>query len=189
MHKWLSRVWRLTLEHLADQADRGSEDAAAGLRKAAHEAIAGVSADFEDKKYNTAIAKLMTLTNEVNDARRNGVRGVVVDEAVTALLTMLAPICPFITEELWQRMGRDGSIHDQIWPQADATLLVEEETPVIVQINGKVRGKVVVPTDADQAAVEDAARTDENVTRHLEGVEIVKVIHVPNRLINFVVKG
>jgi len=189
MHKWLSRVWRLTLEHLANQADTGSEDAVAGLRKAIHEAIAGVSADYEDKKYNTAIAKLMTLTNEVNDARRNGVGGDVVDEAVAALLTMLAPICPFITEELWRRMGRDGSIHDQTWPDADLGLLIEDETPVIVQVNGKVRGKVVVPTDADQVVVEDAARADENVTRHLEGVDVVKVIHVPNRLINFVVKG
>src|SRR5690606_24535574 len=135
----------------------------AALRKATHVAIDGVSADFEARKYNTAIAKLMTLTNELQEADRTGVSREVRDEAVSNLLLMLAPICPFITEELWQRLGRDGSVHEQGWPVADATLLVEDEIEVPVQVNGKVRSQVRVPSDADEEIVVTAALADDGV--------------------------
>jgi leucyl-tRNA synthetase len=189
MHKWLGRVWRLTLEHLAreaaDAAVDGSEDV---VRKATAQAIVGVSDDFAARKYNTAIAKLMTLTNVVLDATRDGSGGPAVRDALTTLVTMLAPICPFVTEELWGRLGRDGSVHEQSWPQADAALLVEHEVDVVVQVNGKVRGRVTVPSGADEAMVEAAARADDAVAVHLTG-PVVKVVHVPDRLINLVVKG
>jgi leucyl-tRNA synthetase len=189
MHKWLSRVWRLSLEHLARERDGTAEDAAADVvRKATAQAIVGVSEDFGARKYNTAIAKLMTLTNVVLDATRDGSGGPAVREALTTLVTLLAPICPFITEELWTRLGQDGSVHGRRWPQADEALLVEDEVDVVVQVNGKVRGRVTVPAGADQATVEATARADETVAGHLTG-RIVKVIHVPDRLINLVVKG
>jgi leucyl-tRNA synthetase len=94
---------------------------------------------------------------------------------------------PFITEELWRRLGHDGSIHDQPWPQADASLLVEEQVQIVVQVDGKVRGRVTVPTGADQATIEAAAREDEIVASHLDG-DVVKVIVVPDKLVNFVVR-
>ncbi len=190
MHKWLSRVWRLTLEHVAREDAGDAEDGRSvdELRKATAAAIIGVSEDLDAKKYNTGIAKLMTLTNAVLDATRDGSGGPVVREALESLLTLLAPICPFITEELWHRLGHEGSVHDQPWPTADASLLEEDEVEIVVQVNGKVRGRVTVPSGADQAVVEEAARADETVASHLAG-EPVKTIFVPDKLVNLVVKG
>jgi leucyl-tRNA synthetase len=191
MHKWLSRVWRLTLEQLAREAAGDpavSDEVAAVLRRAEAEAILGVSGDFDARKYNTAIAKLMTLTNAVLDATRRGDGGPAVRGALTTLVTLLAPVCPFITEELWQRLGGEGSVHDQRWPEADASLLVDDEVEIVVQVNGKVRGRVTVPAGAGADAAADVARADGAVADHLTG-EVVKVVHVPDRLLNFVVRG
>jgi leucyl-tRNA synthetase len=191
MHKWLSRVWRLALEHAdgARDGEVGPEDDRASLRKATHVTIDGVSRDMEAKKYNTAIAKLMELTNAIQSARHAGVDGAPMAEGLRALLPLLAPICPFITEELWGRLGHPGSVHDQSWPTADESLLVESHVDVIVQVNGKVRGRVTVAAGADEASVVAAATSDPNVSRFLADVEVVKVIHVPDRLVNFVVRG
>jgi leucyl-tRNA synthetase len=197
MHKWLSRVWRLAVEHLAREAGGTAEDAseaaAATLRRATAEAIVGASADYDQRKYNTAIAKLMSLTNAILDATRGddsggrggAVGGPAVREALQTLLTMLAPICPFITEELWTRLGGDGSVHDQSWPTADTSLLVDDEVEIVVQINGKVRGRVTVAADADDGAVEAAARAA--VADQLADRTVRKVIVIPGRLVNLVV--
>ena len=187
MHKWLSRVWRLTLEHAAAPGEDGPDDAVAALRKATHQRIAAISDDFDAKKYNVAIAKMMELTNALQDAVRDGVGGAPAREAIDSLLLMLAPVCPFVTEELWSRLGNHGSVHDQPWPVADESLLVEESVDVVVQVNGKVRGKVTVAPDADEATAVAAARADENVVRFLDEGEVRKTIYVPGRLVNFVV--
>jgi leucyl-tRNA synthetase len=195
MHKWLSRVWRLTLEQVAREArgdaEDASEQAAATLRRATAEAIVGGSADYDQRKYNTAIAKLMTLTNAVLDATRvsgsdrgGEVGGPAVREALEALLTMLAPIAPFITEELVRRLGATGSVHDRAWPTADESLLVDDEVEVVVQVNGKVRGRVTVAAGADRDALEVAARGE--VADQIDG-EVRKVIVVPGKLVNLVV--
>ena len=190
MNKWLSRVWRLALDHATGEGS-GTADAAdtEALRKATHTAIVGASEDFEAKKYNTAIAKMMELTNAIMDASRAGVAGPPMGEAIETLLALLAPIAPFVTEELWHRLGHDDSVHDQSWPVADTSLLVEEEVEIVVQVNGKVRGRVTAATGADEDTVVAAARVDENVASHLDGKEVVKVIFVPDRLVNFAVKG
>jgi leucyl-tRNA synthetase len=192
MHKWLSRVWRLTLEQLAAEGAgtaTGEDERHRQLRRDTARAVVGVSEDFEARKYNTAIAKLMTLTNAVLDASRDGAHGPAVREALEALLTMLAPVCPFITEELYARLGHRRSVHAQPWPVADEALLVTEEVDLVVQVNGKVRGRVTVPAGADQATAEAAAREDDNVATHLEGRDVAKVVLVPDKLVNFVVKG
>ena len=185
MHKWLGRVWRLALGEAADDPDAGASET---LRRATHVAIDGVSRDFEARTYNTAIAKLMTLTNELQDADRAGVGENARTEAIRALLLMLAPICPFITEELWGRLGHEGSVHAQSWPVADQALLIADEVEVPVQVNGKVRGQVVVPAGADEATVVAAANRDEAIARHLDGMTVVKTIWVPGRMLNLVVK-
>lgn len=187
MHKWLSRLWRLTLEHVAaDGADAGSDDAVLGLRRAVHQVIDEVSDHFEDRKYNVAIARLMGLTNDLMAAQRDGVAGAPVAEALRSILLLLAPICPFITEELWGRLGHDGSVHDQPWPVADDTLLVVDEVELAVQVNGRVRGRMTLPPGADEDTAVAAARAE--VADHLDG-EVVKVVHVPDRLVNLVVRG
>jgi leucyl-tRNA synthetase len=192
MHKWLSRVWRLTLEHVAREegglGEPGPADAVAALRRATAEAIVGASEDFVSRKYNTAIAKMMSLTNAVLDATRKGAHGPEVRDALEALCKLLAPVCPFITEELWSRLGHGDSVHEQAWPQADTSLLVDEEVQIVVQVNGKVRGRVTVPAGADAETIEAHARLDANVAGNLLG-DVVKVIVVPDRLVNFVVRG
>ncbi|MDQ4130369.1 MAG: class I tRNA ligase family protein, partial [Actinomycetota bacterium] len=198
-YRWLSRVWRLVHEHLADvraheghQPDRGHDgdggEADLALRKATHRIIASVSGDYEAFKFNTAIAKLMELTNEISDARRARVGPSTVREAVEALLRMLAPIACFLSEALWDRLGHRTSIHDAAWPTADAALLVEESVEVVVQVDGKVRDRVSVPRGADETTLADAARGLDNVGRHLEGREIIRVVAVPDRVVNFVTR-
>jgi leucyl-tRNA synthetase len=191
MHKWLSRVWRLTLGQIAGERDGApaiDEDAAATLERATAEAIQRASQEFAAKKYNTAIAQMMTLTNAVLAATRDGGGGPVVRSSLEMLLTLLAPVCPFITEELWNRLGNEGSVHDQPWPVADERLLIDEEVEIVVQVNGKVRGRVQVPTGAEQEEVTAAAKGDGGVASHLDG-EVVKVVFIPDKLVNFVVRG
>ncbi len=190
MHKWLARVWRLTLEHLEREAAGVAADdpqTAQRLRRAVAEAVVGATEDFELRKYNTAIAKLMGLTNAILDATRDGQGGDEVRRALQTLLTLLAPVCPFITEELWRRLGNESSVHDESWPVADTSLLVDDTVEVVVQVNGRVRGRVSVPAGADDDAVEQAARDADGVATHMVG-EVVKVVVVPDKLVNFVVR-
>ncbi|MEX0868740.1 MAG: leucine--tRNA ligase [Nitriliruptoraceae bacterium] len=190
MHKWLSRIWRLALQQRDGEADGSpalDDAAAAGLRRATAEAIVEASDEYAERKYNTAIAKLMALTNAILDVTRDGASGAAVRDALEALLLMLAPICPFITEELWTRLGNDGSVHDQRWPQADTSLLVDDTVELVVQVNGKVRGRVMVATGATEDDAVRSARDDATVVSHLGG-DIVKTVFVPDKLLNFVVR-
>ena len=194
MHKWLSRVWRLSMQHAiganghGDGNDAGSDEDVLTLRKATARAVVDASGEYEAKKYNTAIARMMELTNALNAADRAGVRGAPIREALETLLKLLAPIGAFITEELWTRLGNEGSVHDQPWPVADESLLVEAEVELPVQVNGKVRGTITVPTGADQDTAEAAARADANILAHLDAGQVVKVIHREDRMLNFVVR-
>jgi leucyl-tRNA synthetase len=198
MHKWLSRVWRLTLEHLARVgtsgagAAGGSDDPRAlELRRATAHALDAAGREYAARKYNTALARMMELTNAVGDALRAGPAEPVeaaVGEALTSLQLLLAPIAPFVTEELWRRLGGEGSVHDQPWPTADAALLVRDEVEVPVQVNGRLRGRVLVPAGTSAEDLEAAARAEGSVLAHLTG-EIVKVIVVPDRMVNLVVRG
>jgi leucyl-tRNA synthetase len=118
-------------------------------------------------------------------AQRDGVAGGPVSEALTSILLLLAPVCPFVTEELWQRLGHAGSVHDQSWPRADAALLVVDEVEMVVQVNGRVRGRMTIAAGADEATAV-AAATDA-VADQLDGAAVRKAIHVPDRLVNLVV--
>jgi len=183
MHRWLARLCRLVDTAAAAQA--GDDDALA-LRRMTAKTVAALTTDYGAHKYNTAIAKLMSLANEVTATLNDGVQRAHV-EALEALLVMLAPIAPHVTEELWHRLGHDESIHVANWPVHDPALLVEERRRIVVQVNGKVRDTLDVDAGAAREFVEAAARTLGNVARHLDG-EIVKVVWVPDRLLNFVVR-
>ena len=193
VYRFLARVWRLAMHE--DQEGRWQLSGAvadipatpAQLR-VLHATIKKVSSDIETLSFNTAISQMMVCVNELTSADPRPI------SALRTLLTLLSPFAPHMAEELWERLGGkfpgfEGSAHSQTWPTHDESLLVENEVEIVLQINGKVREKLVVPKDADRAQLEAAARAHEKFAAHLAGKEIVKVIAVPGKLINFVVKG
>ena len=187
--KWLSRLGRLVDEHAAAPGDAGDASDTEALRRATHKAIAGVTDDFDAFKYHTAIAKLMTLANEVSTAfRERGVRGQVVQEALEAIQVMLSPIAPHAAEEFWHRLGHDGFVAAAAWPSYDRALLVEEARRIPIQVDGRLRDTMVLATGSTQDQAEAAARGLGNIARHLDDRMVVKVVWVPDRLLNFVTR-
>ena len=192
MFKWLSRLVRLTDEHIAadatvEEPGGGEARAKEELRRVTHRTIRDVTEDFEAFKYNTALAKLMSLTNEVSTAfRERGVRGSDVHHALEVIQIMLSPIAPHVAEELWHRLGHDDFVAQQRWPEFDATLLVENTVEVPVQVDGRLRATITVDVGLSQEGVVALAQRSDNVGRHLSGRTVAKVIWVPDRLLNLV---
>ncbi len=195
-YRFLKRVWRIlssNMEWLADtQPFSGGEldGKARDLRRKAHETVKRVTDDIEARfHFNTAIAASMELVNELSSFEPTDETGkAVYREAVELLLTLLAPMVPHAAEEMWEALGCRSRLRDVSWPTADEKALARDSITIVVQVRGKVRGRIEVAPDADKDAVERIARADENVARHLEGLETVKVIYVPGRLLNIVVK-
>ncbi len=187
--RFLNRVWALVTEAPKGEGDAG-ETAQKELRRAVNYAVKEVSEDLAGLQFNTAVAELMTLTNTMNKAKASEmIETEVWAKGIQKLLLLLAPIAPHIADELWERSGFTGSVHQQTWPDYDPAALEQDTITVAVQVSGKRRGEVTVPKDADKAAVLAAAKAEPNVGRHLEGKEVVREIVVPGRLVNIVVKG
>lgn len=175
--KFLERVWKM--------ADLLTEDESMDKETEVlfHQSIKKVTEDFETLKFNTAIAQLMTLSNALRAKER-----VTRTEWKTFLL-LLNPVAPHVTEELWERAGFTGHIAtDGTWPEYQDDKLSENYAEMPIQINGKVRGKVVLPLKATQEQAVEAAQKEESIARYLEGKKLVKVIFVPNKILNLVVK-
>ncbi len=185
--RWMHRVWALATTVPHEQAGP-SDEAERELLRAMHYAIKAVTEDLEDFSFNTSIARLMEYTNALSKAKAAYWETPLWDEALSNLLLLLAPIAPHISEELWAEMGRLYSIHQQAWPTWQEEMLVQETVEIPVQVNGKVRGRITVASDATDAAMEAAALQDPNVQRHLEGKEIVKTIIPRGQLVSIVVK-
>jgi len=148
-----------------------------------------VGEDYEAKRFNTAIAAMMELTNALQKARDAGEADRTAwNEAVRLLILMLAPACPHVAEELWERTGGGYSVHQQDWPAFDPALTVRDTVEIAVQVNGKVRARIEVAPDASEETAREVAMTESNVSSQVEGREIVRVIYVPGRLLNVVVK-
>jgi leucyl-tRNA synthetase len=184
--RWLSRVWRLALERGDAVREGGMLSDDSPLRRATHRAIEGVTHDLDRRRFNTAISKLMVLTNEIADA--SDALDADVAEAVLVLVQMLAPSAPFISEELWHRLGREGSVHMTSWPIPDPALVAEQSVTMVVQVNGKVRDKIEVPAGIGEDEMKRIAMGSERVRSHLEGKTVVKTIVVPPKLVNIVVR-
>lgn len=191
-YRFLNRVWRLVTEFAGQTIPRQPLDTAnlskgeKDLRRAIHTAIKEVSEDLRDEyQFNTAVSELMKLSNALNDADCQ--ESPVYREGVETLVKLMAPFAPHITEELWQMLGYSDSVHQQSWCELDETALVLDEITLVIQVNGKVRGNLQVPADADKATLERLARESEAAQRYLVDKEVKKVIVVPKRLVNFVV--
>ncbi len=175
-YKFMERVWNLQ-EYLTDGDEYSSE-----LEKAMHKAIKKVSEDYERMKFNTAIATLMSLVNDFYKIGR-----VTKGEFMT-LLKLLSPVAPHITEELWEMYGGEGLLSISEWPTFDEEKTKDDEIEIVLQINGKVRDKLVIPAGLSKEETEEAAKKTEKFLAFTEGKEIVKVITVPGKLVNVVVK-
>lgn len=193
--RFLNRVWRLVYNYIQELENRPvvEEISAADkeIKRLTHHTIKKVTDDINLRfNFNTAISTIMEFVNglylyrDKNPQRNNAIEA----EAIKALVILLAPFAPHITEELWSELGNTGSIHKQAWPQFDPAALVQDEVEIVVQINGKVRERMTVPAQLDKDELEKYALEQDNVKGHIEGKEIVKVIAVPKKLINIVVK-
>ncbi|NLV23856.1 MAG: leucine--tRNA ligase [Deltaproteobacteria bacterium] len=193
--RFLNRVWRIVYENLhlvssssGDLEDPETQAVVRSLRKAIHQTIKKVTEDIENRfQFNTAIAAVMELVNAVSAAPNKERCPRTLGEALEAIVLLLNPFVPHFAEELWSALGHGESVEKSTWPSWDERALVEEQKLVVVQVNGKVRGKILVPTDAADSLVRDIAMADANVTRFVEGREIHKVVVIPNRLVNIVV--
>lgn len=184
--RFLQRVWTLTHEYIDANDKKDSEDKE--ILVATHQAIKKVSQDLHELGFNTAIAALMELTNELYKVKAKD--GFVASQswefAISSLLKLLAPFAPHISEELWHELGNKQSIHTSQWPTHDEKYLVSNKITVVVQVNGKLRAQLEIEPGSDQAKVETSAMADENVKKHTaSGVK--KTIFVQDKLINFVV--
>ena len=194
MHRWLARVWGAALPSTAGAAGPPAgevlgtaEELTRALRRAAHATIDAVTDDIEELHFNTAISKLMELTNALIRERESGLAGTeAYAEAVDVLLKLLAPIAPHIAEELWERRGHPYSIHVQPWPVADPALVAAETIELPVQVDGKLRDRLVVTPDTPADEIERMALASEHVQRYLSGRAPARVIQIPGRLVNVV---
>ena len=185
--RWLNRVWSIATDPPVPGQDAES---AAMLRREAHATLQRVTEDLGNYRLNTMVAALMELTNTLVRTREAGqpVDGGAWSEAVELLLLMLAPSCPHIAEELWEQTGHAFSIHEQPWPQFDAAVARADTVEIAVQVNGKVRDRLAVGVEADEASVRALASERPRVAEQLAGAQIAKVIYVPGRLLNLVVR-
>ena len=186
--RWLHRLWSLVLETSVEAGGTAEPAALAALRRRTHAAIRQVSDDMQQFEFNTVVSALMELTNAVADGRQAGLAGTPgFRQSVETLLLLLAPVAPHLAEELWARLGRPYSIHQQPWPTFDPAALVTDEITLVVQVNGKVRDRISVPVGIGQEEARRRALASETVQRHLEGKAPRQVVYVEGRLINIVV--
>ncbi len=183
--RWLRRTWSMFLEEANSQA---SPEVLKALKRKAHQTLRNITRDYETFGFNTIISSLMELLNEMGRAKNAGAYGTPEwDEAVKLYLLMLAPVCPHIAEELWERLGHPYSIHTQPWPAVDEEAAREEQITLIVQVNGKLRDRILVDPGITEAEMQEKALASEPVLAELAGRSPRKVIVVPGRLVNIVV--
>ncbi len=200
-HRFLNRVWRLVEENLSLLSsaqdgvsvpmERLSEQRLRDLKRKIHTTIRDVTRDISgEKQFNTAVARLMELLNALGAFRPEGeTESVLFREGVDVLLSCLNPFCPHITEELWFLSGRPGTLAKSPWPEVEPSALEMDSVTVVVQINGKVREKMEFPAGLSKEELQERVLALPSVVKRLEGVEVLRVIVVPDKLVNVVVKG
>ncbi|HEY3055117.1 MAG TPA: leucine--tRNA ligase [Thermoanaerobaculia bacterium] len=187
-YRFLGRVWTMGTQIMDIQTStNGTGDIDRLIRKM-HQTIDGVTRRFERFEFNTAISSLMELSNAIGEYLAAGGRDARIRDVYTALLQMLHPFAPHITEELWEMYGRKGFILTSKWPVADPALMREDVVTIVVQVNGKLRGQIEVPNPPAEDVVMAAVRSNERIQNWVAGKEVVKTIYVPGKLVNVVVR-
>ena len=192
-HRFLRRLWNLAQERAASVREAAQVDPA-GLdetlrdaRREIHAALKKALYDYERQQFNTVVSAAMTMVNVLTRLGSGRDADAVLREGLSIVLRLLAPIAPHITHALWRALGLGEDVLEAGWPQVDEAALVSATVEIGVQVNGKLRARIVVPADADRGTLETLARAQPNVARHLEGRTVRKVVVVPGRLVNFVV--
>jgi leucyl-tRNA synthetase len=183
--RWIRRLWSL----FTDPAMKKNTDPVTlrALRRKVHQTLRRVTHDYENFEFNTIVSSLMELQNEMSRAREQGAAGSPEwAEALDIYLRMMAPVTPHVAEELWNRLGKPYSVHTQPWPEVDLEATAEEMITLVVQVNGKVRDRIIIPADLSEQDTKVAALNSEAVKKHLGGNAPHKVILVPGKLVNIV---
>ncbi len=198
--RFLGRVWRIVMEYLDDIKEiepfDGKEDLEGdlkNLRKKTHQTIKKVTNDIEERfNFNTAISAVMELVNTLYQVKRTDKSDAkalsVIREAIESIIILLAPIVPHVTEELWEMLGQSENLSDVSWLSCDESIAAEEKITIVIQINGKLRSRIVVSADESDERIKELALSDERISKLVTGKELVKEIYVPKKLINIVVK-
>lgn len=187
-HKHLQRVWRIASGIAAEGgqgADGPAGEEALALERATHRAIRDVTADIEGFAFNKAVARLYEFTNTI--AKSGPKAGAARVFAMKTMAQLMAPMIPHLAEEIWSELGGEGLVVKAPWPQPDPEMLVEQSVTLPIQINGKRRGELSVPADADKSAIEALVLANEVVAKALDGGAPRKLIVVPGRIVNVVV--
>ena len=186
--RWTNRVWDICGRDSRILDDLPTDDdATRDLSRALHKTIRRVGEDIESFKFNTAIAAMMEFSNTLNQAwDRKHIDSEVWSESLKNLVMMMSPITPFLSEELWERLGHQYSVHQQDWPDWDSDLAADEMITLVVQVNGRLRDRIEVPADISEQDAQDRALESERVKTHTEGKTVRRVIYVPGRLVNVV---
>ncbi|MBY6053262.1 leucine--tRNA ligase [Cytobacillus firmus] len=179
--RFLDRIWRLFVEETGELSPRIQDiEEGSSLEKVYHQTVKKVTEDYEGLRFNTAISQMMVFINEAYKA------DVLPKTFAEGFVKMLSPIAPHISEELWSKFGHDGSIAYEAWPAFDEAKMVDDEVEIVIQINGKVKAKLMVPADAKKDLLEQIAMGDEKVKEQIDGKTVRKVIAVPGKLVNIV---
>jgi len=190
--RWLKRVWELVLGEYSRRGEVRSanrEQAQRALSRVTHQTIRKVTNDLERIRFNTMVAALMEFTNYLTKVKETGAAdNSDWNESVDTLLLLLAPTAPHLAEELWQRAGHEYSIHNQSWSEWNEELARDEEITLVVQVNGKLRDRITVPVSITEAEAEQTAMESPRVKAYLDIGATIKVVHVPGKLVNFVVR-
>jgi leucyl-tRNA synthetase len=187
MSRWLNRVWDLCTRDASSQG-KGTEDGTREVVRQTHKTVKRVIEDVDGFHFNTALAAMMEFTNFLAKAWDRGEADAGSwAKAVESLVLLLAPLAPYVSEELWERTGHAYSVHQQALPTWDEEQTRDEEVTLVLQVNGKVRDKIIVPANLSEEDARILVEQSANVHRHIEGKEIRKVVYVPGRLLNVVV--
>ena len=181
--RFLNRSWRMIATEDSTLSPHVQDvPCPADAERVLHATIKKTREDVEELSFNTTIAQLMIFVNEFTKLEFRP------RSAMTQFVQCLAPFAPHIAEELWHILGCEGSVHTSSFPEFDPSKLVVDNVEIVIQVSSKIRGKIIVPIDADAATTGSLARQDEAIARHLDGKEIVREVFVPNKLINFIVR-
>lgn len=178
--RFLDRVWRLLVQENGELSEKIVEKPNKALDKVFHQMVKKVTEDYEGLRFNTAISQMMVFCNDAYKADN------LPKEYMEGFVQLLAPVAPHLAEELWSKLAHTESITYSAWPSYDESKLVEDEIEIVVQMNGKLKAKLMIPKDATKEQMEDAAMKDDAVKEHIEGKTIRKVITVPGKLVNIV---